>query len=144
KLLDFGISKANGADLSTHTLTCDGTVVGTPHYMSFEHVSGEELDVRSDLYAVSAVLFECLTGQPPLDGPTVSAVFAKVASEHAPPVRSLAPECPPSLADVIDRGLRRARDERWETPQAMAEAMREVARALALPRGADAWREGAA
>jgi len=139
KLLDFGVSKAHNVELASRTLTQDGTVLGTPYYMSPEHVRGKELDVRTDLYAVSAVLFECLTGQPPHDGPTTSAVFAKIASEPVVPVRTLAPGCPEALAEVIDRGLRFAREDRWGHPLQMAEALRGVAQRLALPREGDAW-----
>ena len=139
KVLDFGVSKTNNAELGSRTLTQDGTVLGTPYYMSPEHVRGKELDVRADLYAVSAVLFECLTGQPPHDGPTTSAVFAKIASEPVVPVRTLAPGCPEALAQVIDKGLCFDRKDRWHHPLMMAEGLRSVALRLALPREADAW-----
>lgn len=141
KILDFGISKTNDKELEPATLTRAGTIVGTPSYMSPEHVRGEVLDVRSDLYAVSGVLYEALSGHPPHEAPTTSAVFAKIATEAVRPLRDHAPECPEVLADVIDRGLRRDRDERWGHPLAMSEALRAAAHELGLARGADAWVE---
>ena len=139
KILDFGISKTTDKELEPATLTRAGTIVGTPSYMSPEHVLGEQLDVRSDLYAVAGVLYEALSGHPPHEAPTASAVFAKIATEQVKPLREHAPSCPPALADVIDRGLCRDRDERWPHPLAMAEALRGAAHELGLARGPDAW-----
>lgn len=139
KILDFGISKTTDKELEPATLTRAGTIVGTPSYMSPEHVLGEQLDVRSDLYAVAGVLYEALSGHPPHEAPTTSAVFAKIATERVKPLRDHAPSCPPALADVIDRGLCRDRDERWSHPLAMAEALRGAAHELSLARGPDAW-----
>lgn len=139
KILDFGISKTNDKELEPATLTRAGMIVGTPSYMSPEHVRGEPLDVRSDLYAVAGVLYETISGHPPHSAPTTSAVFAKIVTEPVPSLRSLAPSCPSVLAEVIDRGLRRDRDERWEHPLAMSEALRAAAHRLGLARGADAW-----
>lgn len=139
KILDFGISKTSDKLLEPATLTRAGTIVGTPSYMSPEHVRGEPLDVRSDLYAVAGVLYETIGGHPPHEAPTTSAVFAKIATEPVVPLRTHAPLCPAVLADVIDRGLRRERDERWDHPLAMSEALRAAAHELGLARGADAW-----
>lgn len=139
KILDFGISKTDDKELEPATLTRAGTIVGTPSYMSPEHVRGEPLDVRSDLYAVAGVLYEAIGGHPPHEAPTMSAVFAKIATEPVPPLRTHAPSCPAVLADVIDRGLRREREERFAHPLEMAEALRAAAHELSLARGADAW-----
>ncbi len=140
KLLDFGISKANKDDeLNGRTLTRTGAIMGTPQYMSPEHVVGEAVDVRSDLYSIAAVLYESMSGEPPHDAATTGALIAKIVTERARPLREIAPWCPKALADVIDRGLQRERERRWPTPRAMAEALRNAASRLGLPRGADAW-----
>jgi tRNA A-37 threonylcarbamoyl transferase component Bud32 len=144
KLLDFGISKSREDELTGSRLTHTGTIVGTPHYMPPEHVRGEVLDVRADLYAVAGVLYEAICGRPPRDAPTTAAVIAQIATEEVRPLRDLEPACPKELADVIDRGLRSDRDKRWAHPMQMAEALREAARVLSLPRGADAWAQGGA
>jgi serine/threonine-protein kinase len=141
KLLDFGICKSSRVELESGTLTRAGTIVGTPYYMSPEHVRGQALDVRSDLYAAAGVLYECLTGAPPHDGPTTGAIFAAIATEAVRPLRERAPSCPEAIARVVDRGLRASRDERWAHPLEMAEALRLAGQDLALPRGPDAWRE---
>jgi serine/threonine protein kinase len=91
KLLDFGIAKTSFSHADTGTL--DGTVLGTPDYMSPEQVRGKgQIDHRSDLWSLAVVAYECLLGQLPFEGPGLCDVFAKilsdpipVPSQHAPP-----------------------------------------------------------
>ncbi len=140
KLLDLGIVKALGPDPSS-TLTQEGFVLGTPHYMSPEQVTDRVLDVRSDLYAVGAVLHEALSGGPPLDGGHTEAVMTKILVEDPPRLDALRPDCPRELADVVARALAKRRSDRYRTPSAMAGALREVAESCRLPGGAHARRD---
>jgi len=129
RLLDFGLAKTPTDDVAMR-LTQEGSVLGTPYYMSPEQLRGDTLDSRSDLYSLGAMLFECISGRPPHDDPTLSSVLASVASKPAPPIRQLAPDCPAELARVIDRALEFDRELRWESPVEMAELLRRVAKVM--------------
>ncbi|HSM18117.1 MAG TPA: protein kinase [Gemmatimonadales bacterium] len=94
KVMDFGVARLAE---STARHTQAGMIVGTPTYMSPEQLTGEEVDARTDLYAVGVVLYEFLTGQLPLTAPTVMALFAKVLSEE--------PERPGTLVEGVPAGL---------------------------------------
>ncbi len=139
KLLDFGIVKALRSATSA-TLTQEGFVLGTPHYMSPEQIRGHDLDVRSDLYAIGALLYEALTGHPPIDAESTEGVLTKMLVEEPPPLSERSPECPPALAAVVERALAKQRDDRYRTPLSMAEALREVAVKEGLPISAAAWK----
>jgi len=119
KIVDFGISKVRqqpGVD----TLTHKGTVLGTAFYMSPEQAqSFPDLDGRTDLFSVGALLYEMLAGQPPHSAPTYEAVLIAICTRDAADVRALAPDVPEKLSRVVARALRRERDERYESAQDM-------------------------
>ena len=119
KIVDFGISKLQqqpGVD----TLTHKGTVLGTAFYMSPEQAqSFPDIDGRTDLFSVGAILYEMLTGQPPHSAPTYEAVLIAICTRDAADVRALVPQVPEKLARVVARALRRERDERYESAQDM-------------------------
>jgi serine/threonine protein kinase len=122
KLLDFGIAKS-----STGTLTVGSSVVGTAGYMSPEQIEGQPVDGRSDLFSVGAVLFELITGRPPFDGDSVTAVMMKIVQDDpAPDVRSIAPDTPPALATIVRRALEKAPDDRYGDAAQMAADLRAV------------------
>jgi len=80
KILDFGISKVRRrGETPVNTLTRQGTVLGTPFYMSPEQAQAQpDVDARSDLWAVGAILYECLTGRPPYTGATYEQVIVNI------------------------------------------------------------------
>ena len=124
KVMDFGIARlAEDARQQDRGLTAAGTMIGTPDYMSPEQLMGQPVDGRSDLYAVGAVLFECLTGRTVFLEPTVTATIA--AHLQDPPVdpRSLNPEIPEPLARVILRALAKERNDRYASAAEMYEAL---------------------
>ena len=89
KILDFGIARQEGPDTGlTHT----GEVLGSPKYMSPEQIQGEELDGRSDLYAVGVLTFVMLTGREPFVGKTPSAIALAQLREAPPDIGKLRPE----------------------------------------------------
>ncbi|HEY8431258.1 MAG TPA: tetratricopeptide repeat protein [Sandaracinaceae bacterium] len=139
KLLDFGISKALRSEVRAPALTREGFVLGTPQYMSPEQVRGQALDIRSDLYAAGALLYECLCGVPPFDGESAESVLTRILFEAPVPLVERAPGCPPELAAVIERALAKKPEDRYADPAEMSRALREVVDRLGLPRGADAW-----
>lgn len=112
-LLDFGLAKS--VDPERTKLTATGQTMGTPLYMSPEQALGEELDVRSDVYSLSAVLYEMLCGQPPFDGPNLTAILSKVLMTPPQPLRMRGIQIPDELETLILRALGKGRDGRPAT-----------------------------
>ncbi len=119
KIVDFGISKLQ-QHAAADTLTHKGTVLGTAFYMSPEQAqSFPDIDGRTDLFSVGALMYEMLTGEPPHSAPTYEAVLIAICTRDAADVRALAPNVPEKLARVVARALRRERDERYSSAQDM-------------------------
>jgi serine/threonine protein kinase/tetratricopeptide (TPR) repeat protein len=111
KILDFGIARA----LGTQGVTADGSVIGTPEYMSPEQVEGKEADQRSDIYAFGVILFEMVTGRLPFSADTPFVVAFKQQSEKPPKPGELNPQTPPQLSAIILRCLEKKSDKRYQT-----------------------------
>ncbi|MGI9605067.1 MAG: protein kinase domain-containing protein, partial [Acidimicrobiales bacterium] len=107
KLSDFGIAKALGS--TTHTET--GSVVGTMKYLAPEQIDGSPVDGRTDLYALTTVMFEMLCGQVPFDAQDLAAAMSRV-SRDAPRARSVRPDLSPALDEFLARGLARDPNDR--------------------------------
>lgn len=116
---DFGIARAD----FNPALTQDGLVLGTVHFMSPEQATGDALDGRSDLYALGCIGFLALTGRLPFEGTTPQGILVAHATKEPPPVRSVAPDVDANVAAVIDRLLRKHRDERFATGEELATAL---------------------
>jgi eukaryotic-like serine/threonine-protein kinase len=99
KLLDFGVAKPPGTALTSH-----GAVIGTPNYMSPEQVRGDVLDPRSDLFSLSALLYELVTLVPPFSGDFLQVARA-ILEKHPPSLRSLEPALPDGLDALVRQGL---------------------------------------
>jgi serine/threonine-protein kinase len=120
---DFGIALAVSQAGGTR-LTETGLSVGTPHYMSPEQAMGDrELDARSDVYSLGAMLYEMLVGEPPYTGPTAQAIVAKVITEKAPPVTAARPTTPPHVAASIDKSLQKLPADRFTSASEFASAL---------------------
>ncbi len=121
KIVDFGISKVEGREAK---LTDTQGSFGTPSYMSPEQIKNtKKTDLRTDIWAVGAILYEMVTGRPPFEGETSGEILAAVLEGTPPPVRSLAPHVPEALEAAIHRCLRRDRDQRFASAAALAEAL---------------------
>ena len=125
-LTDFGIAKRLGDD---DGLTRTGSWVGTVDYLAPELAGGEDASPLSDVYALAAVLFYCVTGNVPFDLPTEAAKLRAHAEATPPSVSGSAPGTPLKLDAVIARGMAKVPAERYETASELAEA---AARALGL------------
>ena len=130
KLLDFGMSKLTPREGQTLALalTKKGMAVGTPYYMAPEQARAlEDVDGRADLWAMGAILFECLTGRPPFVGPSQEQVLIAICTTDAPDVRALRPDVPSPVAKIIARALKRDRAERFVSAWQMLSAITDVA-----------------
>lgn len=118
-LTDYGIAKMIGST----SITSPGTVVGSAHYMSPEQAQGQDCDVRSDLYSLGIVLFECLSGAVPFDGDTTVTVLIKHISAPIPSIRALRPNLPPAVEPMLTRALAKQPRERYEMGISFAEEL---------------------
>ncbi|HUF36418.1 MAG TPA: protein kinase, partial [Gemmatimonadales bacterium] len=120
---DFGIALAvqqAGGSRMTQT----GMSLGTPAYMSPEQAMGErEIGPRSDVYALGAMTYEMLAGEPPFTGPNSQAIVAKVLTEQAPPLRAKRPTVPPGAEAAIMTALQKLPADRWGTAREFSEAL---------------------
>jgi serine/threonine-protein kinase len=99
-------------------------VVGTPAYMAPEQLAGDDIDLRADIYAAGAVLYECLTGRSPHEGLSLAQLFLRAQQDApAPDPRELVPEVPAALAEVVRRALAPRREKRWSTAREMLIAL---------------------
>ena len=133
KILDFGISKMRGAT----TLTQDSTLMGTPQYMSPEQARGDndQVDLRTDIFALGAITFEMLVGQPAFAGDSLASVVHAVVYAPSPPVRQFAPEVPAAIAAAVERALAKSRDDRFPDVAAFVAALTAAAPAAAAAIG---------
>ena len=128
---DFGIARALGAsaagsagETSSARLTGTGLSIGTPIYMSPEQSAGEpQIDARSDVYSLGAVLYEMLTGEPPFTGPSQQAVIAKRLAMAAPSARIMRPGIPLALDAAVARSLATSPADRYASAADFAQAL---------------------
>ena len=125
KLLDFGVAKLVGEDL-----TADGSPLGTVTYMSPEQVRGEPLDGRTDLWSLGVVFYEMLTARRPFQGDELGSVLRSIVEDDPPRPSELTPGLPESLERIVGRLLHKNRGDRYGTAK-------ELGTELA------AWEEGA-
>jgi serine/threonine-protein kinase len=119
KVTDFGIARLD----TVSGLTQGGMTVGTPGYMAPEQFRGEEADPRTDLYAAAVVLFELLTGLRPFAGRSASELMYQVLNEPPRRATALNPRLPLELDAVLERGLAKAPDDRFQDAAAFVAAL---------------------
>ena len=141
KLLDFGLAKP-AAQVSAATLTAAatqptpvtqvGAVVGTFQYMSPEQIEGKELDGRSDIFSLGAVLYEMLTGQHAFQGKSQLSVASAILEKDPAPIASIRPLTPPALDHVVKKCLAKLPNERWQSASDLASELKWIAEAGSL------------
>lgn len=129
RIMDFGV-----AHLGASNLTATGTMVGTPNYMAPEQISGEPVTPASDLFSVGAMLYELLTNAKPFPGDTLHSVLFKIVSDTPVEVRTLKPELPSELTDIVTKALAKTPAQRYRTASDMANALLAVRSRLGAPR----------
>lgn len=118
-ITDFGIATA----YFHGRLTAGGRAMGTPHYMAPEQAMGRFVDGRADLYAVGIMLYECLCGETPFDGPDGYSIGYKHVHELPRPVQTVAPGTPEGLADIVMRLIEKAPEARFQRGHDAADAI---------------------
>src|ERR1700745_3864308 len=134
KLLDFGLAKPTAplATLATLTamtplqspVTQAGTIVGTFQYMSPEQVEGKEVDGRSDIFSLGAVLYEMLTGNKAFEGRSQLSVASAILEKEPAPISAVKPMTPPGLDHAIKKCLAKLPDERWQSASDLASELK--------------------
>ena len=138
KVLDFGLAKliqALEAGIETTAagpfpfhLTSPGTTVGTVSYMSPEQARGEQLDGRSDLFSVGAVIYQMATAQLPFSGNTTAVIFHAILEREPVPAAQLNSAVPPRLQEVIDKLLEKDREIRYQSAADLRADLRRLKR----------------
>jgi len=106
---DFGIAKVADA----RGLTMTGVTIGTPTYMSPEQCASKEITGATDQYSMGIVLYEMLAGKVPFEADSLMGIMWKHFNEPPPPLREARPDCPPAIAEVVERMLEKDPKARW-------------------------------
>lgn len=139
KVLDFGLAKQVSTEAPTieggacvpppsATLTRDGIIVGTPTYLSPEQALGLPVDVRSDIFSLGLLLYECLTGKPPFAGSNVVEICAQIIRDDPPPPSRINPHVPSELDRITLKALAKKPDARYQTADELLETLKAVRR----------------
>jgi Tol biopolymer transport system component len=145
KILDFGLAKLSptqhldknvgGPTISAaatmdELLTSPGVAMGTVAYMSPEQARGEELDARTDLFSLGAVLYEMATGRRAFTGNSAAVIFNAILEHEPPALASIVPDVPPKLVEIIGKALEKDRDLRYQTAAEMRADLKRLKRDL--------------
>ena len=122
KVTDFGIAR-----LTDSSKTKTGMVLGTPSYMSPEQLAGKKIEGRSDLFSLAVSLYQLLCGRLPFEGESMAQLMFKISSEAPTDILSINPAVPPALVAFLARALAKNPDERFQTGEEFAQALRAAA-----------------
>jgi eukaryotic-like serine/threonine-protein kinase len=135
KLLDFGLARptsplagvATLTALPTSPVTEEGTIVGTYQYMSPEQVEGKELDARSDIFSLGAVLYEMVTGKRAFEGKSQLSVASAILEKEPVPISTATPLSPLALDHAVKKCLEKLPDDRWQSASDLASELKWIA-----------------
>jgi serine/threonine-protein kinase len=125
-LTDFGLTKPTTKGDSATALTATGVFLGTPDYAAPEQIAGEEVDARTDVYAFTAMLHECLTGSRPFARDSQVAVLYAHLHDPPPQPSQVRPGLPPALDAVVAAGMAKAPGHRYDSCGALMAAARDA------------------
>jgi uncharacterized repeat protein (TIGR03803 family) len=139
KLLDFGLARFGqqgevlGAmpSVANFSLTLTGVVLGTPQYMAPEQIARREVDARTDVFALGAVIFEMAAGRKAFEGATPGEIVAAIQAGEPTGLASLRPELPAELKTVVCRCLKKSPEERFQSAGEMVRELRRIDRQAA-------------
>ncbi len=123
KIADFGIAK-----LPTANLTKTGVVIGTPYFMSPEQLQGEELDGRSDIFSLGALLYNLLVGYRPFNGTEIATIAGQILYKDPPSLLERVDDVPSTLDGVVARAMAKPVGDRYMTAEELANDLRAVQR----------------
>ena len=128
KVCDFGLAKIldPGAEPSTGPLTAQGTIFGTPAYMSPEQAQGLPVDGRSDLYSCGAVLYKMVTGRTPFRGGSTTDILMRHILEPVVPPSEVQVGVDPRIEQIILRCMAKDRSDRFESARKLRDALRDI------------------
>ncbi|MGC1906995.1 MAG: serine/threonine-protein kinase [Candidatus Acidiferrum sp.] len=141
KVLDFGLAKLVPKDAlglasdgsspksTQENISIVGIISGTPAYMSPEHVRGDDLDPRADVFALGLLLYEMATGRPAFGGRTGGAIIEAILTRPPASVRTLNPQIPPQLEEIINKCIEKDRDQRYASAAAVRADLLQLRRA---------------
>jgi serine/threonine-protein kinase len=130
KLIDFGTSRLLDDPGDHGHLTMTGEPMGTPAYMSPELARGKRAGPQTDVWAIGVMLYEMLSGERPFVASNYNALILAIATEEPVALRTLAPQVPEALAQVVHRALAKQLDVRFPSMRAMLEALHDTARSM--------------
>jgi hypothetical protein len=154
-VIDWGVAKLRGVTASSvdersiasdlaggSTATSDGAVIGTPAYMAPEQALGrvDEVDERSDVFSLGALLYHLFAGHPPYRGRTSMEALTRAIEVDHPPLVELAPQTPAPLLAIVARAMAKDPSDRYPSAGALAEALQDVVAAGVRERGSKAVR----
>lgn len=122
KITDFGIARITDANK-----TKTGMVLGTPSYMSPEQLAGKRVDGRSDLFSLAVMFYQMTTGQLPFQAESMATLMYKIANDPQPSIMEIDPSLPPQLELFIAQAMEKNPDDRFQTGEEMAVALRNLA-----------------
>jgi serine/threonine protein kinase len=131
KVVDFGISKVVGSQsVVTHTQA----TMGTPSYMAPEQAEGRasEVDARTDVFALSTIFYEMLSGRPPFFGEAIPTMLYKIVHQEPPRLRDLSPEAPMPLEAVLHRAMNKRPEDRHDSMEKFAHELEVVFHELGI------------
>ncbi len=130
KVLDFGLAKMETASSFSQT----GVILGTPAYLSPEQALGQQVDFRSDLFALGLVLYELASGVNPFAATTVTATIARIVQQDPAPLSQVQPGIAPELEAIVETCLQKDPQRRYASTQQLVSELEELGAELALRR----------